>query len=304
MRYPLVWAVGFAACVPPGTVESTSPHPVRDSLQRAALLEVGHEVRGSTEEPTPYAGAICTGGGTAGKRSAVMYRFVPPETATYMFTTTAEYPAVIEVAMAQLGPQENRPIVCGGGSLGKNVVRATLRAGETYGVTVDGLMQRQGAYTLAVARDTSATARIQPEQPQVVSGLLASSQLLATGTSYGVYESLAGGLRAACGGLGSGTVYRLDVKEARRLAIRAIAQFPIAMELRARDGTTSIGCARGTALDHFAATLDDEVGPGSYLVIDTTDLTPDLFDAITRSPIDVKTPGAGVHAAFVLEVAP
>ncbi len=292
----LVAVVVLASCIGAtgGDAIESGPnyHPTRDRILVAPVLALATPVRGSTDDAVPNIAASCTGGGTAGTWSGRVYRFVAPRSATYAFAVRAEFPAVVEVAMTREGPQENRGLVCGG-----KAVHVTLRGGEIYSVTIDGEMQATGAYELVATVDESATARIRAEDAAVTGALVDRAAPLALGRTFGTYASVAAGPRPACGGLGSGTVYTLDVATAGTLALHAVTQFPAAIELRDRRGA-SLGCARGD----FEVALALRVEPGAYVVvIDTTALSPALFDPLHGYPIAVATPGAGVRGAFTLD---
>ncbi|HET9987271.1 MAG TPA: hypothetical protein VFQ65_02105 [Kofleriaceae bacterium] len=295
-RLALIGLVGCVGSLSSETSSGPDYHPTRDRIRAAPALVVDTPVRGSTKDPTPNIAANCTGGGTAGTWSARAYRFVPPETATYRFGIRAEFAAVIEIGMTREGPQENRDIMCTSG----RETLVTLRKGEVYSVIVDGQMQAQGTYELVVSLDGSAKARIRAEDPAIVNALVAAAPPLETGRILGTFESVAAGARPHCGGLGSGTVYRLDVATASTVSLHAITQFPASLELRDHAGA-SLNCAR-SAPEQFKVALSLPVPAGSYVVVlDTTDLAPELFDPLRGSPIKVDTPGAGVHAGFALE---
>jgi hypothetical protein len=278
--------------------------PTRRVVRAAPLLALDTVVRGSTEDPDPYAGAICTGGGTAGKRSAKVYRFVPPETGSYRIEVRAKFAAVVDVSLTTPGPQENRPLACLRAGAGTDGAHLTLRGGETYSVTIDGVMQAQGDYEVVARRDGEwSGARVQREDPAVVGGLVTASPVLALGRTLGTLASLPGGARAACGGLGTGTLYRVKLPVAQTLALHAVTQFPAALELRDAAGHTALACARSKP-GSFEVALIEALPAGAYvLVMDTTDLAPELFDPLREFPIHWDVPGAGVRGGFVLDAA-
>jgi hypothetical protein len=128
--------------------------------------------------------------------------------------------------------------------------------------------------------------------------VLAVAPRLAAGRTFDRFAAVTGGPRASCGGLGSGTVYAIEVAAPGTLALHAIAQFPVAIELRDSAGG-SIGCARSSA-ERFEAALAPQVTPGAYTVIvDATDLAPQLFDKRQAEVQD--RPGSGVRGGFVID---
>lgn len=148
---------------------------------------------------------------------------------------------------------------------------------------------------LVVQLDDSADARIRPEDPARATALIAHAPRLAS-RALGTFESVPGGLRARCGGLGGSTAYAVELAAPARLALHAIAQFPVALEIRDRTGG-SRACAHGEA-DPFEASLAAQLPAGVYAVIvDTAGLSPGLFD----QPRDVTVPGAGVRGGFALD---
>ena len=302
MLAAVVGLAGVLGCGGAPPVDENGPdyHPTRDAILAAPVLALDVPVHGSTDDPMEYIGAICTGGGTAGKRSARAYRFVPPQTATYRFDVHADFPAVLDVLLTRPGPQENRSIACvGTRTFG---VRTTLRGGEAYAVVIDGEMQAQGTYELVARRDDSAAARVRAEDPGVVAALVAHAPRLDAGRVLGTFVSAAGGARARCGGLGSGTLFTLEVAAPTTLALHAVTQFPAALEVRARGGA-SVACARGEP-GAFEVGVTTALAAGSYVVVvDTTDVAPELFDPLTEFPVRVDVPGPGVRGAFALDAA-
>ncbi|HEX3762875.1 MAG TPA: hypothetical protein VHW23_29465 [Kofleriaceae bacterium] len=148
---------------------------------------------------------------------------------------------------------------------------------------------------LVVQLDESADARIRAEDPTLAAQLIAGAPRLGR-RALGTFESVPGGPRARCGGLGGGSVYTVDVAARGTLALHVVAQFPVALEVRDRSGG-SRGCARGEA-DPFEVSLAAPLPAGAYVVIvDATALTPGLLG----QPHDVTVPGAGVRGGFVLD---
>jgi hypothetical protein len=119
--------------------------------------------------------------------------------------------------------------------------------------------------------------------------LCAAAAPLGDGVTLGTFQSLPGGARAACGGTGSDTVYRLSVTRASTVRLHAAAQFRFALELRA-------GCASNAKPIACVASRQEEgeltatVPPGEYFVVlDST---------------EIITSGAHIRGAFSLERAP
>ena len=252
------------------------------------------------------------------------YHFTPPETATYRFAMHAAYPASLVIELAHPGARDGHMFALGPDDAGELPV--TLAADQTYTVIVSkrsgespppppppppppvDLHDRRGPVdpspplplpsdlALVIRRDASAAARILAEAPARAEPLIASARPLTTGRTFGTFESVTGGPRARCGGLGSGTVYAIDVAAPAVLTLQVAAQFPVALELRDRAGG-SRGCARGDA-DRFEASLAARLPAGAYvLIVDTVALAPALFE----QPRDVAVPGAGVRGGFVLD---
>lgn len=223
------------------------------------------------------------------------YRFTPPRTATYRFRMHADYPAGMSIGNAQTHGWDSDRIATDRETVAE--LRVTLREGTTYPVAVwsKRAVEPPTSLDLAVELDESADARIRPEDPALVARLIAGAPELARHT-LGTFESVPGGPRARCGGLGGGAVYAIDVAAAGTLGLHAVAQFPVAIELRDRAGG-SIGCARADP-EQFDVALRTTVVAGAYVVIiDSTEPAPELV-----SPHDVKLPGAGVRGAFALDV--
>jgi hypothetical protein len=285
LRLGVVAMVGCAASQPTVKTQSGSEDP----------LTVGRVVRGSTAEiVSKNAGAICTGGYTVGVLSARGYRFTAPATADYRFTLRADYPALVDVRVVS-GSQRGRDLACARGT-----TSLVLREGETYSVTVDGVLQARGAYQLVVEQDPYG--RLQPEDPDIARAQIAAAPPLSAGRVLGTYVSVAGGAHASCGGFGGDGLYTLDVASSATLALHAVAQFPIALEIRAATTGRVIACEQGAA-SHFAVNLARDLAPGRYLVvIDTTAVDSALFDPLAGFQSEVKVPGAAVRGAFSLDV--
>jgi len=299
----LAW-LGACACASAPLAPLGDPEPpVLDRVRASPLLALDTPVRGSTADPAPHFGAVCTGGGTEGTQIARGYRFVAPITATYRFTLRADYAAILAIKLTRDGPQAYSELACS--QRGRSDLRVTLQGGETYAAIIDGRVQAPGTFELAVTIDDSAEARIRAEDTEIARALIAAAPRLAPGRTLGSFASVAGGLRAGCGGLGSGTVYALALAAPSRLALHAAAHFPVALEVRERGGA-AVGCARAEA-GRFDVALAREVPAGAYVVIlDVTELSRDLFDARFGSPAKVAVPGSGVSGHFALdtEVAP
>jgi hypothetical protein len=152
-------------------------------------------------------------------------------------------------------------------------------------------------FELVVKLDESPVARIRPEDAALAQRLIAAAPRLVPGRTLGTFESVAAGLRASCGGLGSGTAYAVDVANPGTLALRVAAQFPVALEVRDRSGA-ALGCARAE-IDRFETSLALELPAGSYVaIVDSAGLGPALFG----SQVEAAPPGAGVRGGFALDV--
>jgi hypothetical protein len=292
-----------------GCGAGTTPAPIAPSLDPAPAwtpsrtLVLAQEVTGSTLRADGVVGfGGCQGGGVAGEYSDNLFTFTPPATATYRFHVNAGYDAVLEIEAPRTARGHRTSLGCNGmkskESRSFDLV-TTLRANEPYVVIVNGRMQARGEYRLHVTTDHSKEAAIAPEDPAIVEGLVASAAPLPTGQTLGDFASRVGGARAACGGLGSGTVHTLVVDQARpSLRVRAATQFPSALELRTAAGV-AVTCARSRA-GSFEVEIARRLVPGSYVVVlDTTDIAP----VGARDPIrDAPDPGPGIHAAYVIDV--
>jgi|GEM_PF-6141840 len=271
----------------------------RARLDGGPLLALGAPMHGTTDDRRAHTGAMC---GVIGEADARIFRFAPPRTASYRFTVRAGAPVALE--LANTAPGDYSRIGCHRGR--DFELRATLRQGQTYTFGVLGNPGPRNAFDIAAELDESAQARIRPEDPAVAGPLIGGAPRLTPGRTFGVFASVAGGPRAACGGTGSGAVYTVDVATAGTLVAHAITQFPVAIELREGTGR-ALGCAVG-ATSRFEATLTRHVAPGSYVVVlDAADLSPALFPfpehgdpAVQAS--DVTAPGAAVQGAFTLDV--
>jgi len=302
----LVALVALGGCAHPmSSAEMAASWAASDRANRARLdggplLALGAPVHGTTDDRRAHTGAIC---GVIGEPDARLYRFVPPRTASYQFTVRAEAPVAFELASTQPGSYSR--IGCNRGPAFE--LRAALRQGVTYTVGMVGNPGPRNGFELAIGLDESARARIRPEDPEIAGPLITAAPRLAPGRTFGVFASVAAGPRAACGGTGSGAVYTVDVATAGTLAVHALAQFPVAIELRDRAGS-SLGCAAGAA-SRFEATVTRHVAPGSYVVVlDATDVAPELFPYPERADpgvqaSDVTAPGAAVQGGFTLDMA-
>jgi hypothetical protein len=295
-----------SACTPrdgrfPAVVASAS-----DTKPPWRVLALENEVEASTAQPdglTTFAG--CTGGGVAGSFSDHVWVFTPPVTATYRFRVRATYDAVLAV-------HSSRSTGGWGPSLGCNGKRnfdlsVTLSGGEAYLVVVDGVMQATGDYRLVVTTDLSTSAPVRPEDPVIVKPLIARAEPIGLGRTLGTLESLSGGVRAGCGGLGSDTVYRLAIAPGgRSVRLRAAAQFPVALELRDWSGH-SIACARSSE-GAFEVEMMQRLAEGDYvLVVDATALSAVVRNVETDPVRDRDDPehprsGAAIRGAYVLDL--
>jgi hypothetical protein len=258
-------------------------------------LALDTAVRGTAEAPAASPEAIFRGG----PRKHGGFRFVPPRTATYRFVVRANFQAGLWIALAREGPRRFTTVGAGGGR--SIELLATLAGDEPYSVIVEGQPPPGGAFELVARLDESAQARIHPEDPELARRQVAAAPRLVPGRTLGTFESVAAGVRARCGGLGSATVYAIDVAGPATLVLHAAAQFPIAVEVREPSGA-SLGCAHGDP-DRFEVTLAPAVAAGTYLVvIDSVELAPEVFAAMNGASDGVKRPGAGVRGGFVLDV--
>ncbi len=289
---------GLAACYLLGCAPlGASSLRAEPKAATPGTLRVGAEVTGSTTKPDRLFAAICTGGGIAGRFSSNTWEMVAPETATYRFEVRAAYAAVLQIDNPSTPIRWGGPITCVGGSRDIDLL-VTLRASEAYAVVIDGKMQERGDYRLKVSIDTSPQARIRPEDRSISSALLAHSASIREGRTFGAFQSLAGGIRAPCGGLGTAIVYRVEIDAERpELEVHAAGQFRTAVEVRDGAGT-SLGCARASE-GEFEAGLTVRLSKGTYfIVLDTVELSPSLFKNLPYS----EAPGPGVRGSYVLDL--
>jgi hypothetical protein len=166
----------------------------------------------------------------------------------------------------------------GASDRGREATSSRPLAAGHYSLNVDGnAAYDRGRYELWVDEDRADGADLIEEDPGVARAMCGAAQVL-DGVARGMFAGRRGGVRAACGGTGGATVYRLDVPRRSRLRLDASAEFRVALELRsACTGGTVIACAAPPGHD---GTLGAAVEPGTYwLVVDTTDLGPPMETA-------------------------
>jgi hypothetical protein len=120
------------------------PVPGPGPTPSGAPLQVGAAVRGSTRGGVDTRTLSC-GAPTVGTPD-VTYVFTPPERGVYVFRTQTDYDGTLEVfdGVRSLGCNDDD------GSTRASRVTATLDAGRTYAVVLDGFGSAQGDFQLVV----------------------------------------------------------------------------------------------------------------------------------------------------------
>jgi hypothetical protein len=278
-------AVAVAACGPAGAVDRPRTRPA------PTVVTLDVPVRGDTHDDDGWNLAICIGGGTAGVTSARGHRFEAPHTGSYRIELAPDYRGVVEVAVDGAGRGET--VSCFAVPPGqRGGVTVAMRAGTAYHLIVDGELQARGRYELVVRRDDGAPAPVRDEDPAIRAPLCAAAPVL-DGAAAATFVSVPGGLRASCGGTGSGAVHRVDIPAGgARLAVAA--HFEPALEVRATCDAPPRSCDAAPRGSYEVTTAP--LPAGSYLVVvDTTE--------IVARPAD-DHPGAGVQGAYYLEQVP
>jgi hypothetical protein len=246
----------------------------------------------------------------AGQRRPVrggVYAFIPPRTAVYHFTAHTNFVAdlyISEKLDGTLAANESCPIVahC------TLEARPILRAGIPYVVNIGGIppdprldIWPSGEYDLRVVVDESSAAIVRSEDPAITGPRLQSASRLNEGRKLGTFQSIAGGFRASCGGLGGDAVHVFELTETTMLRVRAITQFPAALELRDGAGA-SVTCVSSES--EFELEIHRLLVPGRYiLVLDVRDSST-VMDKIRRAESnDEKLTSVGVRGGYVIDVA-
>lgn len=232
-------------------------------VQRGGALVLGQSVSGSTTgEPdgyTPPCGSVAGSGDVA-------YTFTPTTTGQYELYVEAEY----DNTLAVYGPDQATPIGCNDdyGAIGRSQVVASLMAGQTYTVVVDGYGGREGTFTL-VARPV-APPEPPPSDTAALAGLCEAAPVLQGGSTSGEIQAGPSQAHLSCGGGGRGAeaIYRVEISEPSSLAVQEESGFDAVLELRrgCTGGAQVLACvddAPDTRHSAIAARLE----PGTYYLI-------------------------------------
>lgn len=147
----------------------TPPPP---GVAAGGVLSVGGSVRGATSLSIDTHVPSC-GAGRPGTPDAV-YRFIAPEDANYVFSTSSDYDAVLVLYEGSNELQCNDDF----NDTAHSRVSATLRQGQMIDVVVDGFAGNMGSFELSVARVV-----LQPPQ-QLAAGQDARGSTVGAGDAY------------------------------------------------------------------------------------------------------------------------
>ncbi|MDI3291535.1 hypothetical protein [Polyangium sp. 15x6] len=265
-------ALALAGCglAPPRATQAPTPPPFAPRWEDppSRQLELGQPAQGDTRSPD-----LRITGWRACKHAGYwaldhVYGFEVGETASYRFTLSPQFHGVVQVL--EKHPSEPRYFLIGCERAGRGArAEVALPLGPgLYWVVVDGYQRGEaGPYELRVERDTSATAKLRPEDEDQVSALCERAPLLTAGErAHGRFESTPGGARASCGLVGSEVVYRLSLASPRRMRVRASAHFRPVLEIRSGCHAAATTCARAPAGEHDVEIVQ-ELGAGDHFVV-------------------------------------
>lgn len=235
----------------------------------SGALSVGAPVAGDTRM---HADARTPSCGSRPGSPDQTWTFVPPADGVYRFDVAADYDSVLALYE---GGQE---IACNDdeGSTRASRIEASLRAGQTYEVVVDGYQGQLGTYRLVVSAIGAAPPGVAGRPGEDVAAVetrCAGAPLLSSGSLLATIVGARAEARTSCGdGLGGEVIYRVEAPAPAVLRVRAESDLEPVLELRAgcSQAHTVVACAGGGRSPRRAA-LTAWLSPGQtyFLVVDT-----------------------------------
>lgn len=230
-----------------------------------------------------------------------VYGFEVDEAASYRFTLSPQFHGVVEVLAKTRSPNGRTGYYLMGCesavSGARAVVSVPLLPGLSW-VVVDGYEPGEaGAYEILVERDTSATAKLRPEDEEQMLALCGRAPSLTFGErTYGYFKATPGGARASCGVTGSDAVYRLSLSSPKRVRVRAAGQFRPALEIRSGCRAATVTCSPAAEGVHEVDIVQD-LDAGEHLVVLGASQIHPLPDHDMK-----KFEGALVWGAYIIDV--
>lgn len=280
-----------------GPYRLTATELVTQTPTTASALTVGQPVNGSTSGRPDTITPPC--GSRPGSPDQT-WTFTPPVNGMYRFHVDSGYDATLGVY------QQNNPapMVCNDDFQSTRAARveASLSAGQTYRVVVDGYYGAQGSYRLRVDMITP-NGQVAPPPPPparvenitAVESRCGNAPLLRAGFHAGRLDASQADVRTSCAGGGAGgeAIYRVRVQQDSILQVRVESAATPIVELRSgcSRGHTAVACD-GAGNDPRRATLSARLTAGQdyFLVVDN--VTP-AEDATFTLDVEIRPVGAG-----------